>query len=289
MRSLVLAAAAASLFLAGPPVEAAGLRGAQAVRGPLVPTDETSDAHGKFRMLVQQRGEAHREYFYVDAWGLDATRDDQGELPVYHVFLTNADGTSVVDFGQAWLTARGRAKLRFHSARDTFPEGVTTLADYGGGTVEIRLGDAVILTGEVPEFVGVADENEPGSGAAARAAASVRLVATDEGGRARGFLTAAVANRPVASLESVSVTCLKLGEKGESFDVVCSDSLGVETTLGSITVRTRARIGVLLLSTRRGDTIPGGGVLALAGQTVEVRDADGVVHLTGTFPDLAGE
>jgi hypothetical protein len=40
------------------------------------------------------------------------------------------------------------------------------------------------------------------------------------------------------------------------------------------------------LSTRRGDTIPGGGVLALGGQSVEVRDADGVAHLVGRFPDL---
>jgi hypothetical protein len=70
---------------------------------------------------------------------------------------------------------------------------------------------------------------------------------------------------------------------------VCVDGDGEVTRLGTMTVRSRARIGVLHLSTRRGDTIPGGGALALGGQILEVRDAYGIVHLRGVVPDLVGE
>ncbi|NUN53793.1 MAG: hypothetical protein HUU06_13555 [Planctomycetaceae bacterium] len=56
-----------------------------------------------------------------------------------------------------------------------------------------------------------------------------------------------------------------------------------------MTVRTRYGVAVLRLSTKRGEEIPGGGVLALAGQDVEVRAADGTVLLTGVFPSLAAE
>jgi len=289
MRTLLLAAAAAAALSLGGAQAEARTWNAQAVRGHLVSPDEDRDAFGKFRMLVVQRGEARREYLYVDAWALDAAQDAEGNLPDYHVFCVTADGATAADFGEAYLSRMGRLKLRFHSARQPFPEGVRSLLEFGGGKVEVRLGDVVVLAGRVPEFVEIGDDNEPGSGAWARAAGLVRLHATEEGGRAKGLLWALAVNRPALSVEALMVTCWRLGDRGESFDVVCTDATGAETTLGSFTVRSRARIGVLHLSTRQGDTIPGGGVLALGGQTVEVRDGEGTVHLTGTFPDLAGE
>jgi hypothetical protein len=290
MKSALLAPVvlAAVLAFGAAPAEAR-VNTSQVVRGRLLPTDTESDAHGTFRMLVQDRGEAHREFLYVDAWGLDTTRDGDGNLPSYHVFLVNADGSVEADFGEAYLSPRGRVKLRFHSARESFPDGVDTLKDFAGGTVEVRLGADVILSGDVPDFIGIGDDNEPGSGAAARALGVARLHATDAGGRAKGFLEALYVNRPRVQIEAIRVECLRLGVAGEEFNVVAVDGTGGETTLGTMVARTRFAIAVLHLSTRRGDTIPGGGVLALAGQTVEVRDADGVAWLTGTFPDLAAE
>jgi hypothetical protein len=113
-----------------------------------------------------------------------------------------------------------------------------------------------------------------------------RLKHTDDGGHAKGILEAVYANRPQVQVEALKVECVLLGSKGDEFTVVCVDGTGGETTLGTMTSRSRLGIAVLRLSTRRGDTIPGGGVLALGGQAVEVRDADGTVWLTGTFPVL---
>jgi hypothetical protein len=290
VRSFLLASAvlAASLASGGAPAEARVVT-TQVVKGRLLPPDDTSEAHGTFRMMVQARGEAQREFFYIDAWGLDTTRDGDGNLPSYHAFLINADASTTADFGELYLGPRGRAKLRFHSARESFPSGVATLKDFAGGTVEVRLDATVVLSGDVPDFLGIDDENGPGSHAAARALGVVRLHATDDGGRAKGVLTALYVNRPRVQVEALSVECLRLGKAGDAFTVVAVDGTGGETTLGTLTSRTRFGVGILRLSSRQGDLIPGGGVLALAGRTVEVRDADGVARLTGTFPDLAAE
>ena len=104
---------------------------------------------------------------------------------------------------------------------------------------------------------------------------------------ARGIVQALAASLPRGRHEALRVECWLLkARRGDEVSVVCIDGDGNETRLGTMLVRTRARLGVLRLSTRAGDEIPGGGVLALGGQTVEVRDADGVVHLTGFFPVL---
>lgn len=290
MKTLLLASAAlaATLALGGSPAEAR-ITTWQAVHGRLVPTNSESEAHGKFEMLVQRRGDHARERLKVQAWGMDVTRDGDGNLPSYRVFLVVADASFEADFGEAFLSARGRARLGFRSGASSFPDGVESLAQFAGGKVEIRLGSDVILAGDVPEFLGLDDDNEPGSGAAAGALGVVRLHATDAGGRAHGVLEALYVNRPRVEVEAIHVECLRLGRRGETFDVVAVDGSGGETTLGSMVARTRLGIGILHLSTRRGDTIPGGGVLALGGQRVEVRDADGVVLLVGRFPTLLSE
>ena len=290
MRAPLLALAAAALLLAPAVPAEARTKVSQVVHGRLVPTDAESDAKGTFRILVQKRGAAAREFLYADAWGLDATPDDGGNLPDYHLWLSTDDGSLVSDFGSFRLTARGRAKFRFHSARQEFPEGIETLAAFGGGTIEVRLGDAVVMDGAIPEFVEVDGENGPGSGARAKAVGIARLHPTDDGGRGRGILEAVYANRPREDAEAIKVFCWNLHARpGSEVSVVCVDGEGAETRIGTMIVRSRARLALLRLSTRKGDEMPGGGVLALAGQKVEVRDADGVVHLEGTFPDLLAE
>jgi hypothetical protein len=287
--TLVAVALGAALFASAAPAEAMPRPGVrQVVHGRLLPPDAESDAHGKFRLKVKKRGEAQREFLYVDAWGLDARRDDAGNIPDYHVFLVMADGSAAADFGEMRLSARGYARLRWHSARDGYPDGVESIAPFAAGKVEVRLGDTVVLSGDVPEFLDLMDENEPGSGARVVVSEIARLHATEDGGRARGIVQALAASLPRGRHEALRVECWLLkARRGDELSVVCVDGDGNETRLGTMLVRTRAHLGVLRLSTRAGDEIPGGGVIALGGQTVEVRDADGVVHLTGFFPVLA--
>jgi hypothetical protein len=286
MKALYAAAfAGASLFLMGGTAEAKTLT-KQSVGGRLDPVDDTTDDTGHFRMLVKTRGEAVRETLWVDAWHLDTTRDDAGNLPSYHAWVVNADATASADFGEVFLGERGRARLRAKSWKGGFPDGFGSLKDYAGGVVELRLGDTAILRGDIPEFLGIGDANEPGSHSRVKAIGIKRLHATPEGDGAKGWIGALKVNRPSLQVEALWVECLHLGERGDVFTVVAIAGDGTETTLGTMTSRTRFEFAYMKLSTRRGDTIPGGGVLALGGQTVEVRDADGVAHLVGRFPDL---
>jgi hypothetical protein len=155
--------------------------------------------------------------------------------------------------------------------------------------VELRLGDTAILAGDVPDFLGIADENGAGSGAVASAVGVKRLRVTADGGDAKGVITVTYVNRPQVQVEALRIECLALGSAGDVFTVVAIDSEGAETELGSMTSRTRYAVAVLALSSRRGDTIPGGGVLALGGQKVEVRDAGGTAWLAARFPALDAE
>ena len=286
MKALGSAVLAGSfLFLAGGTAEAKTLT-KQSVGGRLDPVDDASDDTGRFKMLVKTRGAAVRETLFLDALYLDTTRDGEGNLPDYHVWVVNADSSASADFGEAYLSARGRARLRAKSWKGGFPEEAASLRDFAGGVVELRLGDTVILRGDIPEFLGIGDENEPGSHSRVKAIGIKRLRSTPEGEGAKGWIGALKVNRPTLQVEALWVDCLRLGEQGDEFTVVAVAEDGTETTLGTMTSRTRFEYAAMKLSTRRGDTIPGGGVLALGGQSIEVRDADGVAHLVGRFPDL---
>jgi len=287
MRSiLIVSGLLAVLALAGAPAVARTVT-TQAVRGRLVAVDEESDAAGKFRIVVHSRAAGSREALEMDAWGLDAARDDAGDLPSYRAFLVTADGGTEADFGELSLAPSGRARFRFASPRMDFPEGVETLVDFAGGTVEVRRDGAAVLSGDIPEFVGVDDGSGEGSGATARAAGEARLIPTRDGGRAHGLLQALYVNRPRVQFEGIRVECLGLGSAGDEFTVICIDESRNETEVGSMTSRSRFGVALLELSTRAGDTMPGDGVLALGGQRVEVRDARGTAWLVGRFPVLA--
>jgi hypothetical protein len=285
MRFVVAAALAAGLLAGSGPPALAGSGTSQVVRGRLVAADDAGEAWGKFALVVQTRGDRSREALAVDAWKLDAPSGEDA----YHVFLVSPDGNTEADFGEARLNSRGRLLLRFRSGREDYPENGDPLADFAGGTVEVRLGADVVLGGEIPELLGITDDNGTGSGAAARAWAQVRMKHTSDGKDAKGVLWCLYANEPRGTVEALGVDALGLGEKGQEFTVVAVDAEGGETELGTMTARTRFAVAVLTISTARGDAIPGGGVLDLAGRTVEVRDAEGTVHLTATFPDLATE
>jgi hypothetical protein len=90
------------------------------------------------------------------------------------------------------------------------------------------------------------------------------------------------ANSPWGVSQGILVSAFGL-TRGVTYTVVLTGE--TEETLG--TMRSGFfGFGGLLVSTRRGDTIPGGSVGALAGRGVEIRDDSGAVVLSGLFPSL---
>ena len=285
MRNTLLAAAAFALLALGTPAEARVVT-TQVVRGRLHPVADDSRAHGQFVISVQSVRDRSRERLDVVAAGLDATKDGDGNLPDYRCWVVNADRSVAADFGSGRVSEGGRFRFRFASPRQEFPDGVSSLVDFAGGQVQVRLGEDLVLAGDIPEFLGIDDDNEGGSGAAARAWGIHRLRATDAGGDAKGFVSCLYVNRPRVTVEALRVECLGLARIGDTFTVVVIDGDGAETELGTMVARTRFGVGILHLSTRAGDEIPGGGVLAMGGFRLEVRAADGTAWLVGRFPDL---
>lgn len=279
-RTIAATAMAATLLVGAADANAAILK--QGVRGKLAAADAESGAQGRFRILIRDRGERHWESLLVAARGLDTTADEEGARPEYHAYLIDSEAAET-DMGALRLRRGGRAVLRFNTRRDALPDGVESLADFGGGTIEVRLGDEVVLSGDVPEFLGVGDGNEEGSGAAAKGHASSRLTPLDEEGRGRGFVTASIRNLPRGVDERIVVEIIRTGDRGDTFSVTLNPEVGPETLLGEIRLRGRLGVGRLVLSTVRGDALPDS-VLELGGTPVEVRDAEGTVVLSGTFP-----
>lgn len=277
--------AAAAVIL---PAAALGGVVRQHVHGRLVPTDETSRARGVFHLLSQERDDGTvREAIEVACQRLDAARDDEGNRPEYRLFLTTSDDATTADFGAFVLTRSGRAGYRWSSRRDAYPDGVETITAFGGGTIEVRRGDDVVLTASVPEFLAPDDDNGEGSGARGVRRDASRLRPAETDSRAHGWIEARYANTPRGENEQVRLRVQGLSRDGAPYAVVCVDAALAETELGEITPRGRFGEARLVLDTRDGAEIPGGGVLALSGQDVEVRDAEGTVVLTGTFPAMS--
>lgn len=258
----------------------------QGVRGRLAASDSESDAAGSFRLRIRsRRSGAVTENVEVDARGLDATKAEDGSLPEYRVWLVTSDASAEGDFGAMRLSGRGRARLRWNSRRDAYPEGVTGLDGFGGGKVEVRLGDTVVLSGDAPSFLDSDDDNGQGSGAATVSRASSRLRAAD-GVRAQGYVEARYANRPRVVRQTIRVAAVLLDRAAGPYTVVLIDDAAAETELGSLEPHGRLGQARLVLDTEDGDAVPGDDVRALGGQTVEVRDSGGSVVLSGTFPTL---
>ncbi len=276
---------ALAMSLAGGAVALAAITQA-GVRGTLADTGDGEIA-GRFRMKIVERGDRSRERMVVKAHGLDATPGEDDALPVYDLWLVNEAGDVEADFGDMRLHESGRARFRFSSRRHDYPEGVESLREFGGGTMQIRDAEGTVLAdGEIPGFLGVGDDNEDGSNAAARAFGRERLTSPDEESRARGFVEARYVNRPDVTHQGIRVAAAGLDPEAGPYTVSTRASESAASVLiGELRLGRHGR-GGLLLSTRRDDVIPGGSVLDLGGHTVEVTDAEGAVVLTGTFPEL---
>jgi hypothetical protein len=249
-------------------------------------TAEPSRTKGVFRLSSQRDTEKDRvkEALFAEAKKLDTTKDDQGNPPDYHLWLVKQDGAES-DFGYMFLNRGGNGRFRFDSKRDLFPEGVTTLTAFGGGKIQVRTGDTVVLEGTVPAFAGPGDEPSPG--ADTRIFGKSRLTPTAEDSRARGEIQALFHSNSRRAHEAVTVRCQGLSGDLSPYSVVAiaADTTVTELFTGLLTRNRRGDIRATL-DTLHGHTIPGGGILGLSEQTIEVRDKDGNAVLTGAFPDV---
>lgn len=263
---------AVSLLAAMPAADAGVSR--DIVRGKLDSSTVGGSEKGLFRLISADRGNgSHYERIETTARRLDMTADAQGAAPVYHVWLVSSDASSEADFGEMRTNQRGNAGFIFDTRRTELPSGVSSITDYSGGTIEIRNGSTAVAEASIPEF---------GDRTFGHDRARLRSTSTSFTGR--GEIVARHQSVPSGDREELRVTCNHMSAS-TTYTVVAIASDNTETTLGTFSTGSPLAIGGFRLATAKGDTIPGGGVTALAGQTVEVRDSGNAV-LRGTFPTI---
>jgi hypothetical protein len=256
----------------------------EGVRGRLASVNVAYGARGEFHLDVRRRDRSNSETILMNA-GRVGTAPDVGGAPAeYHAVLIDSSGSNAVDFGAARLDRGGHANFRFDSRRDDYPAGVSTITAFGGGTFELRRDGAAVLRGDVPQFVGLGDQSVADSFASFHGAS--RLAATIDGGAGRGAVDVRAMNSPNHVAQRLRISVRLLGTLGNPFSVVAIDGSNAETALGTIRTHGRGGEGSLTFDTRRAGTIPGGGILALAGQRIEVRNSAGTTVLTGAIPSI---
>ncbi len=253
------------------------------VHGALVAADPTSPAKGQFRIAVHGRDAAVSETIDMNASRLGAMPDATGAPPVYDVVLVGTSGTPTADFGPVRLNRGGEAKFHFDSRTDSYPSGVTTVTAFGGGTFEVRHDATVVLTGAIPPFP-APPPARPGPKSTLHADSD--LSATINGGAGRGHVEADEVDDAKGTEQRLRIQIQFIGTLGNPFTVTATSSAGVVTTLGTITTKGPMGDGGLTFDTRRGDTIPDGGISALSGQTIDVKNDAGTIVITGTFPTI---
>jgi hypothetical protein len=257
----------------------------QQIKGKLTAVDVTSGARGEFRMDTVARTNGNgREVVVMNARRLGATPDAGGQLPSYHVVLIDAAATTTTDFGAVRLNRAGQAYFRFDSRFDDYPAGVTTITAYGGGTFELQHEGTAVLRGDIHSFVGLTQEAS--KDARAHFHGNSRMHATINGGAGRGKIDADMHNEPNHVTQRLRVDIQMVGKLGSPFSIVALDVGGAEVVLGTITTHGRSGQGSLMFHSRRGDVIPGGGIPALLGKTIEVRNSQGTAVVTGVFPSI---
>jgi hypothetical protein len=253
----------------------------QEVRGRLVAVDPSNGARGEFRIESRRATSSSREGLWMSASRLGVRPDADGDAAEYRAVLLDSGGTLSADFGAARLDRSGRAFLRFDTRWDEYPAGVTTLRAFGGGTFELRREGSAVLRGAIPEFVELGEQGSAVSTAFFHGRS--RLQATINGGSGRGDVDARAWSGRKRGEQRLRIGFRQVGTLGNPFTVVALDGAGGSTTLGEVVTRGRSGTGVLDLT---GSDIPGGGILGLSGQSVEVRNSAGTVVLTGTFPTV---
>jgi hypothetical protein len=271
---------AAAALLALPLVADAGVT-RQVVKGRLTATASGGAEKGRFLMGVLDRDNGrHVERIETFAHRLNVATATASSPPSFHVWLVLSDGSGAADMGAMRVNRRGDAVFIFDTRRTTLPSSVNTITDYGGGTIEVRDGSgSAVLSGSIPAFGG----GSAGSATFGKDQSRLRSTSTSFAGS--GHMTARRQNLPRGVQEQMSLTVRRMAN-ATTYTAVAIDASSNETTLGTFTTSDPRGLGGFRISTRQGGTIPGGGVLSLAGQTVEVRDSGGTAVLTGVFPTV---
>jgi hypothetical protein len=199
----------------------------------------------------------------------------------YSVLLFRSNG-SAVTLGSFFADAGSSKGLLLDSRGGALPGGITNLADFSDGKIEIRRGSSVVGRGFVPPFRGV---DEPGI--AKRNAKSwgvVELSPTGAGGAATGVIRAGVTVYPRRREQSFRLRVIDLPPSKAPYSVFVTAATGTVTRLGSFATRGANGYGSLGYTTLVGDRMPGDDVVRLSRQSLEVRNADNEVVLSGTFP-----
>ena len=278
---IVAVASAATLSLAA--LSEAGFA-RQTVHGKLAAVATDGTAKGAFRLTsrTHERGSVV-DRIEVDCRKLDTTKVDDA-MPEYHLWLTTSDAGTSADFGALRLSEKGRGVFRFSTRFDAFPDGVDAVATFGGGTIEIRNGDTSVLTGSIPSFTKAGD----GGKGTSVALHDVSRLKPPTNGRGRGAIEARYASNPRGTNEQIRIQISGLSSDAAPYTVVAIADDAAETTLAELTPHGRFGEDREVIDTRSGAEIPGGGgVAGLSEQSVEVRDKDGTVVLSGAFPTIS--
>lgn len=282
MLNTTIRTAVAAALLAGAGAALAAVTTSQ-VHGRLRSPDDSSRARGEFHLITRDSRATTRDKIGVSAVHLDTSSGESESAPEYHVWLIDGDQNEA-DFGAMRLNRRGNARFKFDSRRNDFPSDISSVTQFGGGTLEVRDGETVVLSGSIPSFRALGDGDSPRSRVHGRDAS--RLRAVEDGSDALGRMDADYVSRPRGTRERVSVEVLALPTDAGPYTVVVIEGDGDEIELGEITTRGRRGAGVLRLDTNDAEIAGGTSVLDLAGLDVEVRDASGGAVLRGFFPTI---
>ncbi len=261
----------------------------QRVRGPLA--DDGSRARTTFEIASSRLPTAFDETILV------RIRRPLAPSIAFRLFLTDATGARTVEFGTTAAHANGDRLYSlprvgkglvfgFLSRFLSYPDGVSSVTEFGGGTIEVRLDGGPVLRGSIPQFVLPDGPNVPGSSASYRAVVALAPPGADTADL--GSIDAQIRNDPGGTSEQLTIDALGLDPADGPFTVVAVGGDVGSKVLGTLSPgRPRGHLG-LVFDTRRGDVLPAGGVLGLAGSTLEIRDVGGTV-LAGTLPAYTGE
>lgn len=138
-RNVVLMAGAALALVAGLAVAATTVwKG----RGKFTDVDSTrrEGGHWKVGEVSQSNRNRTRVAARIEAQArnLDVSNASSTSPPNFHVWLVDSSGNTSADFGAMRVNRRGNAQFIFDTRRASFPNGVTSISGFTGGTIEIR-------------------------------------------------------------------------------------------------------------------------------------------------------
>lgn len=240
-----------------------------------------SGSRGDYLLEVREPGtSAPSDRILVNCPSLPTSPNAAGVRPDYRVFLITDGATRQVDLGSMKLDLRLGAALSLDQTAAPFPGGIGTVEEFGGGRIEVRRANVVLLRGEIVPFPRLADAGLLQRDASARAGSELAPVTA--GDAARAVVRTRLGVSPGVRRQAISVRLL--GLPAGPHTVVAVHPGGTRTTIGTAQVPSPLGWGEVRADTRRAGGLPGGDLLWLAGQDLEVLGPGGDVVLTGVVP-----